>query len=587
MTRPNRPSLTPPSRYKKLALLGRGGMADVYLTQLGGTGFSKLAVLKRVRERLENDDELTQMFMDEGRLAARLNHPNIVQTFEVGTDAQGPFLAMEFLDGQTLSRLSKVASKQEKPLPLPLALSIVQQALSALHYAHELEDYDGKKFALVHRDVSPQNIFVMYSGVAKLMDFGVAKSEQALAETRTGVLKGKVVYMAPEQARGDLSLDRRADVFAMGIVMWELITHRRFWEGFTEVQIFGFLHGQEPFASPAPFSAAPKPLLDVCEKAIHRDRALRYQTAEEFLSALEAAVAESGMRSTQTELTSFINSLFAEDRKKLRAAIEQRTSEVEAQDSGDVDPLFPSSPRSGTGSGSSERFLSSLPESTPHRTGASGARPAGTLVSASAEASFAQAPASGIPKNAVIAAIAAVSIVGILGFVFTRPKDAPALPIAQQEVLSRSEPVPMNTQVVVRKSYVQVNLSATPASAKLVLDGEVLPSNPYINSRPIDDQTHVLVAQAANHQSQTTRVSFSNDVQVQLALIWNGAPAPGILNGGAKGNVAVGGGVKAVEPTSTGGPSAAATTRGITEIGTKPQATAAPKTSIDTDIFKK
>ena len=210
-------------KYRIIARLGGGGMADVFLAQMAGpSGFSKLAVVKRLRDKLQNDDYMLSMFLDEGRLAARLNHQNVVNTYEVGQDKEGHFIAMEFLEGQPLSHI--LAKLKEDRLPLEMHLHILCETLTALQYAHDLPDYDGKPLGIVHRDVSPQNIFVTYSGQSKLVDFGVAKAASASSETRAGVIKVKVTYMAPEQAVGKDTIDGRADIFALGILFWEALT---------------------------------------------------------------------------------------------------------------------------------------------------------------------------------------------------------------------------------------------------------------------------------------------------------------------------------------------------------------------------
>src|SRR5262245_17105669 len=218
------------SRYHPIAELGQGGMADVLLAMMqGAAGFRKLVVLKRLRPNLADDAELLAMFSDEARLAARLNHPNVVQTYEVGYDAGRHFIAMEWLDGQPLHRLLKAAWAYDA-LPLDVHLFILCEALRGLHYAHELQDFDGTRLEVVHRDVSPQNVFLTYEGQVKLVDFGVAKAHARSTDTQVGVVKGKVAYMAPEQALG-CPVDRRADVFSVGVMLWEAVARRRLWRG--------------------------------------------------------------------------------------------------------------------------------------------------------------------------------------------------------------------------------------------------------------------------------------------------------------------------------------------------------------------
>src|SRR5260370_910736 len=186
-------------KYKLLAELGRGGMANVYLAVARGpSGFNKLVVLKCLRSDLASDTELLAMFLDEARLAARLNHPHVVQTYEVGEYVGRPVIVMEYLEGQVLSSLVQRA-QSNNALPLSLHLRVIIDALEGLHHAHELTDYDGKPLGLVHRDISPQNVFVTFDGHVKVLDFGIAKAATSQSQTATGILKGKVKYMAPEQ----------------------------------------------------------------------------------------------------------------------------------------------------------------------------------------------------------------------------------------------------------------------------------------------------------------------------------------------------------------------------------------------------
>jgi len=205
-------------RYQLLGSLGQGGMADVYLAVARGPlGFSKLVVLKRLRANADDDGRAVQMFLDEARIAARLRHPNIVDTYDVGQEVDSHFIAMEYLDGQPFNRLLKMA--RASGVHPSAWVYIVCEALHGLHHAHELRDYDGAPLQIVHRDVSPHNIFVTYDAEIKVVDFGVAKATLNLIETEAGYLKGKIGYMAPEQALGG-EVDRRADIFSMGVVLW-------------------------------------------------------------------------------------------------------------------------------------------------------------------------------------------------------------------------------------------------------------------------------------------------------------------------------------------------------------------------------
>jgi serine/threonine-protein kinase len=216
-------------KYTPVARLGVGGMADVFLTiARGPMGFNKLAVVKRLKQSEEASH--VRMFLDEARLAARLNHPNVVHTYEVGEVDGKFFIAMEYLDGQSLRQLTRALAEKGRWLSDAMIAFIGSHVLKGLHHAHELCDFDGSPLGVVHRDVSPQNLFVTYTGEVKLLDFGIAKAAVNSTHTDTGVLKGKVRYMSPEQV-GGLPVDRRLDVFSFGVVMWELLARRSLYHG--------------------------------------------------------------------------------------------------------------------------------------------------------------------------------------------------------------------------------------------------------------------------------------------------------------------------------------------------------------------
>ncbi|HRH01066.1 MAG TPA: serine/threonine-protein kinase, partial [Polyangiaceae bacterium] len=218
-------------KYQLFASLGRGGMADVFLSVARGPmGFNKLAVVKRLRSALAEERAFLDMFLDEARLAARLNHPNIVHTYEVGEHNRAYFIAMEYLEGQSLNKVIRESLKRKDPLPEGFCARVVADALNGLDHAHKLKDYDGSPLSIIHRDVSPHNIFVTYDGHTKVVDFGIAKAALSSTQTEVGVLKGKVAYMAPEHAMGG-AIDQRADVFAMGIVLWEMLAGERLMSG--------------------------------------------------------------------------------------------------------------------------------------------------------------------------------------------------------------------------------------------------------------------------------------------------------------------------------------------------------------------
>lgn len=224
-------------RYQVVARLGAGGMADVYLCATQGpSGFQKLLVLKVLKPELLTDEEFNavELFLNEARLAAQLSHPNVVHTYEVTQINDFHCIVMEYLEGVSLSRLRRRGWKRKR-LPLAFHLQILIDALNGLHYAHELKDLSGRPLGIVHRDVTPANVFITESGVTKLVDFGIAKVSFG-PRTRTGGQKGTPRYMAPESVTGT-PVDRRADVYSAGILLWEAIAHKRIWADATSVAV--------------------------------------------------------------------------------------------------------------------------------------------------------------------------------------------------------------------------------------------------------------------------------------------------------------------------------------------------------------
>lgn len=310
-------------KYRPIAELGRGGMAVVYLAaSQGPRGFLKLVVVKELKEELAGDLDFTGMFVDEARIAARLNHPNIVQTYEVVEDADRFFLVMEYLEGQAFSairtRLSKLGS-----LTRDHQIRVIVDMLQGLHYAHELADYDGKPLMLVHRDVSPHNVFVTYGGEVKLVDFGIAKAADSSSHTKTGVIKGKISYMAPEQAFAK-KVDRRADLFSAGVMLWEAISGRRMWKGMPDAAIIHHLSiGTIPKVDEEGVDV-PRELVYVCSRALAADPDARYSTAAEMKADLDAYLDTLPTRPTARDFGAMVSQAFTTERARIAAVIEEQ-----------------------------------------------------------------------------------------------------------------------------------------------------------------------------------------------------------------------------------------------------------------------
>jgi serine/threonine-protein kinase len=276
-------------RYQLLAPIASGGMASVHLArQTGQAGFSRTIAIKLLHRHLVEDPEFVAMFQDEARFAARIRHPNVVDVYDVEWVDGELIIVMEYVEGASLQSLIRSARAQGRELARGCLLRVMHDALRGLHAAHELCDDAGEPLGLVHRDVSPQNILVGVDGVARVTDFGVAKARGRATSTRTGMVKGKLHYLAPEQLRGQ-PIDRRVDCFAAGVVLWECLTDRPLFradhEAETMMQVL-----QKSIPPPSSYAPGLGIALDrVCLRALERDPARRFASAAAFAEALEQA----------------------------------------------------------------------------------------------------------------------------------------------------------------------------------------------------------------------------------------------------------------------------------------------------------
>ncbi len=286
-------------RYEIITHLAAGGMATVFLGRaLGAAGFHRLVAIKLLHPHVAADQQFTTMFLDEARLAARIHHPNVVPTLDLQHGSEGPYLVMEFVEGESLLGLLRQTVKVNKPMPAGIAIRIVLDALAGLHAAHELKGDIGESLNLVHRDVSPHNILVGVDGVARIVDFGIARAEERIGTTRDGQVKGKLAYMAPEQTTSE-PVDRRVDVFTAGIVLWECLTGRRLFRGQTDAEVLRNLL-EKPIPKLREVSPGhPQALEDVVARALNRDRDARFDTAAEFAEELEKASEGLGIASSK------------------------------------------------------------------------------------------------------------------------------------------------------------------------------------------------------------------------------------------------------------------------------------------------
>ncbi|WP_249348004.1 serine/threonine protein kinase, partial [Corallococcus exiguus] len=282
-------------KYQLVRKLASGGMAEVFLAKAAGPrGFEKTLVLKRILPHLAEDEAFVEMFLGEAQLAARLDHPNVVQIFDFGEVDGSYFLAMEYIDGPTLRRLVKRSAELKQPLPAGLCAKMVAAAAEGLAFAHELSDPEtGSPLGLVHRDISPENVLVSRQGAVKVVDFGIAKVAGQSHRTATGVVKGKIAYMPPEQLQAK-AMDGRVDVYALGIVLYELLTGRRPFDATTDVSMMQAILF-EPFVPAVQRRPdLPEAMQRILERALAKDREQRYPDCRAFQSDLERFVLSLG-----------------------------------------------------------------------------------------------------------------------------------------------------------------------------------------------------------------------------------------------------------------------------------------------------
>lgn len=293
-------------RYTFLRRLAVGGMGELLLARAEAPGgVQKLVAIKRVRPEYATDAEFVKMFLNEARLAATLDHPNVVRTYDLVEEAGNFLMVMEYLHGESLGTLLNKVVSAGRRVPLSHIVTIVLGIAAGLHCAHERRGVDGRPLDIVHRDLSPGNIFVTYEGGVKLLDFGIAKATSRTSITIGPSRKGKVSYMSPEQCVGE-QVDRRSDIFALGVVMWELSTGQRLFKGDNE---FAIMNQVTTINAPSPRTAAPDlptPLVEIIDKALRRDPAERFQTALALHDELEAFARADGLLPSAIELSRWV-----------------------------------------------------------------------------------------------------------------------------------------------------------------------------------------------------------------------------------------------------------------------------------------
>ncbi len=489
-------------RYRLLLELGQGGTANVYLGAASGpSGFSKLVVLKVLKRELINEEDFRQMFLNEARLAARLNHPNVVQTNEVFEIDGRPVIVMEYLEGQSFSSILIRARKTGASVPLGVRLKIISEVLNGLHYAHELSDYDGSHFGVVHRDMTPHNIFVGYDGRVSILDFGIAKLRGNEHETRTGVIKGKVRFMPREQILGE-EMDRRADLFAVGVMLWEAATDTKIWAGQSDVQIL-YNVVNNPIPAPKTVNPNVSDALDrICTKALAFQKEDRYTSAAELQADIDALI-ESDRVPTRA-LAKYVGSLFEDTREVTRKLIEQNLSSIKWNGA----PTAFEEWAGATGP---------LSQTTQRAFSASSTGPTPTINTVTFVKSH---------RRSRSWLLLLLVLLGVGIWWRTRrtrdmgeSADVGAPPLPTPIVAAPSPPaIAVPKQESPPPRQIHLTIKASPDNAQLYIDDRRLDANPYINTLTIDSAPHTIRATAQGFETESKIVTFENDVDVRLTL---------------------------------------------------------------------
>jgi serine/threonine protein kinase len=296
--------------YEILAKLASGGMADIFLARGEGVaGVERYCVLKRILRDRASDVQFVQMFLDEARLAAQLQHPNIAQVHDIGRLGDSYFFTMEYVHGETVRALLHRAVELQRKLPISCVLTIVAGAAAGLHHAHVRVGVDGRPLGIVHRDVSPSNLMVSYEGSVKLVDFGVAKASDRAYETRSGTVKGKISYLSPEQCRGK-RVDRRSDLFSLGICFWEMLTAERLYRRGADFENMNAIVSEPPPPPSSRRADIPAALDELVLRLLAKDPEARCQTADEVVDAVETIAAGTGSVLSASALGRLVRELF-------------------------------------------------------------------------------------------------------------------------------------------------------------------------------------------------------------------------------------------------------------------------------------
>jgi eukaryotic-like serine/threonine-protein kinase len=479
-------------KYRVLLQLGRGGMATVYLAVTeSAAGVNKLVALKALLPGFASEPEALAMFLDEARLAVQLNHGNLVQTYEVGQEGDRHVIAMEYLEGQSLAHVQRRSEKRGQQLPLGLHLRVLIDVLEALHYTHELTGYDGVPLHPVHRDVSPQNVFITYDGRTKLLDFGIAKAATSTTHTAVGSVKGKIAYMSPEQLAGE-AVDRRADIYSTGCMLWAAAAGQKLWKDLPDARILRdvMLH-----AIPSPRHVNPDcdPELErIVMKSLARAPE-RYASALELQHDLERFCENKGVQHRPREIARFVTEAFSDVRAEQRATVERELSRVTSGVVGARTATRAATPQA--------RSLAPDPQQF-------------TALTQTVSVSTSNASVSKVRSKPLWGwAVAGLFVVGGgLSALLTRsPPSVEAEPASSVRTAASAAAAPEPLSV-------HVTLRSSPSTAQLFLDGKPVAGNPALHVFPKNDVVYAVRAELPGHHPATAEFNAKRDAVVELTL---------------------------------------------------------------------
>jgi eukaryotic-like serine/threonine-protein kinase len=489
-------------RHSVLGYLATGGMSEIFLGRDHPSG--RPVVIKRILPHLARQGSFVAMFLDEARIGSLVHHPNVVEVHELGQVGTELFMVMEYLAGENASGLLRRLVGRNERLAYGLAAHIVAEACKGLHAAHELTDEKGHRIELVHRDVSPQNIFLTYDGAVKVLDFGIATAAHRLSRTATGELKGKFSYMSPEQCRGE-ALDLRSDVFSLGIVLYELSMQKRLFSRPNELLVLKAVC-EDPITRPSREHADyPEILEDICMKALSRDKDKRYQTAKAMQDDLEAAVQLLlGRTDARMELAYHLERLFAdriEEKRKMLHDVRSGTEmpslpSVEVDESVVVPQVsqYTKTPVSG---------IAPMPPPAPRTS---------------------RGIAAALALLAVLAIAAVVAIPRVIGDDATAtPPAPPPPPIETAAVTPEPAPAPSpppsgDPAPPTAPSEVVIRIESRPKGATVFVDGEDKGKAPVDLRLPVRDDTARLQLKSRGYGTLSQDLRLDRDQTLLLTL---------------------------------------------------------------------